>query len=143
MHSVKSLVQSILHQSSDWRMLLIAQWPHIVGDIAQHACIEKIEGDTLIIGVHSAVWMQELYLLSSMVQSKVNQALEKPYIKKVHFKYRQRHTIAHTIKKNLKTPTASRPLNGKEQIALNAMHDNELRTQLHKFLLRCQHEAKS
>lgn len=143
MQSVKSLMKSILHQSSDWRMLLIAQWPHIVGDIAQHACIEKIEGDTLIIGVHSAVWMQELYLLSGMVQRKINQALEKPYIKKIHFKYRQRHAIACAIKKAPQSPRARRPLNSKEQAALNAMHDEELRVQLHKFLLRCQQDARS
>ena len=49
--------------------------------------LEKIEGNTLIIGVYQASWLQELYLLSTVLLKTINNNLKYPYIKKLRFKH--------------------------------------------------------
>jgi len=141
-YNISNLVQKIMHTHADWRMTLIAQWPHIVGDIAQHACIERIEGEILIVGVHNAVWLQELYLLAPVLRQKINQALDQPRIKQIRFRHCNQHTVAQRKNTRVTTPPRTRPLNNKEQAALNTLRDAELGACLRNFLLRCQSEPK-
>lgn len=131
-----------MHTHADWRMALIAQWPQIVGDVARYACIERIEGEILIIGVHNAVWLQELYLLAPVLRQKINQTLGKPLIKQIRFRHCNQHTVPQRKNTYVTTPHNNRPLTSKEQAALNSLHDKELGTHLRNFLQRCQSGIK-
>ena len=138
MVSINQVLDTFLKEQTDWKRYLMANWNTILGPIANHARIEKIEDNTLIIGVTDSAWMQELYLLSHVLLCKINQSLEQPYLKKIRFKC--------STKKFFKQPTLStkkeyqlprHTLNFKEQRALKAINDQELSTVLEEFLMRC------
>ena len=127
---------------ADWQLKIISDWPLIVGHICEQARVEKVIGDTILLGVYDTCWMQQLHLLSYMIIKKINNYLAGDYIKQVRLKYVQRHQFRKIIN-NHAPQEYSHPLSVVEKQALTAIKDQELRTSMHNFLNRCHRENQS
>lgn len=140
MRALGQLLTTILPQDNLWKGQLFNNWDRIMGPLATRVHLEKIEQDTVTLGVSDSVWLQELYLLSTVLINKINQGLDTPRIKKIKFRHTtpHNHQTAAPIKqvKNYNRP--QRPLTPQEQRALHAITDKELSTVLYQFLMRCQ-----
>jgi hypothetical protein len=141
---IKNLLPSFLKVSAEqsWKLYLYQHWNTIIGDLQTHVRLEKILDDnSLILGVTNTSWLQELYMLSPVLLKKINESLDKPYVKQVRFKYSPAHKKnaaqeplkKRTIKKNI---TISRT----EELALERIEDKELKNALKGFLVRCHKE---
>lgn len=136
--ALKDILQKTLQQES-WKLVLLAEWPTIMGSLAKRVQIERIDGSTLILGVQHASWMQELYLLSTVLLKTINTHLGKTYIQKLVFK-------TSGSKKKTTTPQERKPVYIKPQVvpltfaqkqALAAIKDPELQQSLREFFYRC------
>lgn len=139
---IGNVLNTLLKQTVEGKMHVIANWAAIMGPLAERISAERIEGDTIIVRVCNSVWMQELYALSDLLLEKINQALPTPYLKKIRFK----HAFPLVQKKQAPVPTkiscAQPTLNSQERRTLQTIADIELRTALERFLVRC-HQAHS
>jgi hypothetical protein len=137
---INQVLDNFLKQQGNWKHYLMANWNHIVGAIAHHARIEKIERETVIIGVSDSAWLQELYMLSPILLNKINLALEKPYLKNIRFKHAYRKKPCVAKKQCIKTQAklTQRELTHREKCALQKINDNELSQALTNFLMRCE-----
>ncbi|MFT6765319.1 MAG: hypothetical protein ACJAZS_000194 [Alteromonas naphthalenivorans] len=126
--------------TNSWKTKLLSEWPTIVGSLHDKITLEKIYEDTIVIGVYEAAWLQELYMLSSVLIKTINGHLDKPYIKKIRFKHATRIEQKKNFKKTIKTQSTPREkvtLNSLEARALLKIKDVEMRNSLHLFLSRC------
>lgn len=139
MIALNQLITHVLYGSNNWKLHLVTNWRYIVGPLSSRICIEKIERDTLVIGVCDSAWLQELYLLSTILLQKINQALPAPHIKKLIFKQIGNRALNRQTQNPKKNPKQlQRPLTAQERKALQAINDQELSSALYNFLLRCQ-----
>jgi hypothetical protein len=141
MIAIGDIILHILYNNNNnnWKMYVVTHWTTIIGPLASRVCIEKIEHDTIVLGVCDSAWLQELSTLSEILLHKINQALPTPTLKKIRFKHARTPQI--TSKKIIThTPLIKtiRPLSIKEQSALQAISDQELSAALQQFLVRCQ-----
>lgn len=136
--SIKELLPTFLHDES-WQRSLLRNWPTIIGEVHTKVRLEKIEGDTLVLGVYDACWLQELYLLTPLLLTTINQNLDQPRIKHLRFK----RSVA---KKNssapqpVPKPTTTYQLTDRQQQTLATIKDEQLRNALRNFLIRCNKE---
>lgn len=138
MRSIKSLLDTTFQNTSSWQLKLAAQWPDLVGNLANIMSLEKIYGGTLIVGVYEQSWIQELYMLSGMIIKTINDQLEGAKIEKMQFKLATRKEK--TVQKKpvfSETYDYAIELNKREELALHAIQDQELRTVLKSFLISC------
>lgn len=136
---VKELLPSILPKPESWKLRLLQEWDSIVGDLKIQVRLEKIQKDTLILGVSNNSWMQELYCLSDVLIKKINAKLDQPHVKKLRFKcssIKKNHTI--TITKT-EIPFREIPLTFSQKKALEKIEDLHLQQALKNFLMRCQY----
>ncbi|MCK4499299.1 DUF721 domain-containing protein [Candidatus Babeliales bacterium] len=81
----KELLLQLVEKEHHWKMRLRLAWHRIVGDMHHHVKIEKIMGNTLILGVKHPAWAQELSMLVDDLIDKTNAFLKMPKIKKIRF----------------------------------------------------------
>ncbi len=139
---LKDLVPTIFNQKNRWKFNLLNNWHAIVGNLHTKVHIEKIYDTILVLGVNDSCWMQELYLLSSVLIKTINEKLDRPRIKQVRFKkIGERTTVGE--KKNV-TQRRIKPrkiiLTAIELKALKKIHDPQLSSALKDFLIRCYQE---
>lgn len=138
---IKTILSSILTQSHDWRLALLRDWPTIVGDLAGHLFLEKIDNDTLILRVEDACWMHELYMLSPLLLKTINKKLDQPRIKKLRFKQKGIDKKRVTTSKPQQHKGLTEPvISAQESRALVTIKDPQLQMALKQFLYRCQRE---
>jgi len=141
---VQELLNGIF-KNEQWKFQLLSEWGNIVGNLADKMRLEKIDGDTLIIGVYQASWLQELYLLSHVLLQSINTQLKHPHVRNLRFKH-----ASLTVKNIHHEPAVEKPvvkctppiLSYEERRALNAIKDEELKNALHGFLTRCHTQRK-
>jgi len=123
-----------------WQMYLIQNWQTITGSLHSRICLEKIQGDTVVIGVYDAHWMQELFILQSMLIDMMNASFDKQHIKQVRFKLakkrpelvqKSRQVVCH------RTTRAPRSLTAAHEDALAAVKDQQLQKVLYTLLQHC------
>jgi len=140
-HKIEQLLDKIFSWNQSWHHTLIRDWHAIIGPLHSKVQLEKIETDTLVLGVYDSCWMQELYLLTPLLLRTINQKLDRPRIKQLRFK-----TVG---KRQLKQGSARTPevrknrlveLNKREQEALKQVEDPQLQEALKRFLIRCYQE---
>lgn len=140
---IKSLLKPFIQANVDWKLTLLNQWEAIMGKLAQHATIEKIHDDTIIIGVYDSSWLQELYLLSPTLLHTINQHLDRPRLKQIRFKQTMRSTKKESTPKEEPTKIKKEVrLNATEETALERIQDPALQKALKSFLVRCHQERK-
>jgi Dna[CI] antecedent, DciA len=139
---LKNLLHNIIHPKKNWKTDLLYRWHDIIGSLHNKVRIEKIYEDTLVLGVFHSCWMQELYLLSPLLIKTINENLDQPYIKQIHFK----HSTLKNSKKNDKTPIVLKKnkqeiiLTKQDECILAKIVDPALRNALKAFRIRCYQE---
>jgi len=141
-HDIKSLLDSLISNQTDWKLQLLNNWPKIMGNLSSKVSIEKITDDCLILSVVDSCWLQELYLMSTMLLKRINEKLDQPRIKQLRFKTAGvvRTKTKTTIATRTKRPASNRVLSSSEQHALSTVKDIELQKALKDFLNRCDQE---
>ena len=143
MKKIGDLLPSLMTGPDAWKMQLLRAWPTVLGDLTPLVSLEKIDNDTLILGVQDSCWLQELYMLSPLILKMINKNLDHPRIKALRFKTRGCKKATEEKKLSLhKTPVAPQPLSARERAALNAIKDDQLQEVLQNFLRRCQQEKE-
>lgn len=113
-----------------------------MGTLASKVRLEKIDDESLLLGVFDACWMQELYLLTPMLLANINQNLDHPRIKQLRFKRAGRQThLRACLQKKPTIVRNERPLTMRETQALDSINDTQLRDALIGFLQRCAKES--
>lgn len=140
MQNVKNILDSILQpsiQDEAWKLNLIKNWPSIIGSLHDKVSLQKIQATSVVLGVHDASWIQELYLLSKLILKKINNHLDNPRILTIQFRCIEKKEVA--IKKNYKPAACKKNVDLKphEFQALKKIHDPELSAALQGFLQRC------
>lgn len=136
---IKQLLSQCL-QSDNWRMQLLKNWPTIVGPLSSRVSIEKIEGSTLTLGVTDSCWLQELYMMSSLLLATINQTLDQPYIKQLRFKTAGYVRTAKNKNEGAFCTIKQVQLTHAERYALEQITNLELRKALEAFCIRCHRE---
>ncbi len=140
--AVKNILEELLSHHNNWQLQLLQQWPSIVSSIKTKVHLLKIDHDTLTIGVQDSCWMQELYLLSPLLITTINQKLDQPRIKQIRFKALGIPERKPATSKNITTAKHVRTvtLSATEQATLAAISDEQLRVALKNYLIRCYQE---
>ncbi|MDP3889280.1 MAG: DciA family protein [bacterium] len=140
-HHIKQFLANITQSHSDWKTQLLHNWSQIIGTLHTKVTIEKIHQDTLVLGVYDSCWLQELYMLSPMLLKRINEQLDKPYLKHLQFKQARRikKRTADT-KQEKKSTLTTITLTSVEQKALAQLNDPELKEVMKAFLIRCYQE---
>ena len=100
--------------------------------------LEKLQGTTLVVGVHQQAWLQELYILSSVIIKTINDQLDEHKIEKIQFKLAASKKKTERPIEQINTfNTKNITLTKKEEITLTTIQDPELREALKSFLIRC------
>lgn len=136
---IKEIVPHIFEKRSGWHTTLLSQWDSIVGSLTTRVRLEKIQGTTLTIGVYESHWMQELYLLSPLLLSSINQCLDEPHIKQLRFKLVEEKKRVQ--RKMGAMPVIMRPripLSAAQEQALSKISDEQLKESLIQFWSHCQ-----
>ncbi len=138
--AVKDLIPQFLNQKLDWQKALMREWPSIVGSLQTRIRLEKIYDTTLVIGVYESHWMQELYLLSSVILDAINDFLGERRIEAVRFvlvEERPKPTRwVHRAKHFHAVQPDARALDDTQKKALGGIGDDELKEALMQFLIR-------
>jgi hypothetical protein len=138
---LKELLHALINPEKNWKTDLLYRWNDIIGSLHSKVRIEKIYDDTLVLGVFHSCWMQELYLLSPLLIKTINEKLDQPYIKQLHFK----HVGLKNLKKNSLQPTTAKKkkeiiLTKDDECTLAKVADPALRDALKAFRIRCYQE---
>jgi hypothetical protein len=140
-YHIKDLLKNYIQQSDNWKLCLLQQWPNIFGNLSTQVTLEKIQEDTIVLGVYDSCWMQELYLLSPLLLKKINATLDSPHITQVRFKKVGRPKQVRTaLQHPPKRVSRSVTLSTREQSVLTSIKDPQLRAALEAFLIRCYQE---
>lgn len=135
---VKDIIPQLIEQHADWRNVLFANWHSIMGNLQTKVRLEKIYGNTVIIGVYESHWMQELYLLSSVLIDSINSFLGEPRITHVRFTLVEEKKRAVAFKKVVKIKKAEAViLSLVQEKALSSIEDEQLKEALIEFWGRC------
>lgn len=137
--NIKDLLPTLLKSSDNWKLTLLSSWPTILGPLSSKIHLEKIQNDTLILGVQDSCWIQEFYLLSPILLKTINKTLDQPRIKHLRFKtigIRKCKVVKLQNKEEKQTLKVT--LTEAECNALKRLKDPQLREVLKKFLIRCQ-----
>jgi len=141
MNHIKNIVNKVVNSScpqTSWKNNIMQNWQEIMGALAHKIFIEKIQNDSIILGVTDSCWMQELHMLSAVIKKKINEKLDQPYIKNIQFKYHSKKTSRIQTKKNtLPLSYENKPLTQLEENALAHIKDPELSQALMRFLQKC------
>jgi hypothetical protein len=137
---IKNFLTTYLAHEKNWKAHLLANWKTIIGNLADRVTLEKIYDDLLTLGVNDSSWLQELYLLSPIILETINANLDQPRIKHLRFKQIGRKKEIKKINEKKIEQINTIDLKKKEQIALDAIQDEQLREFLKKYLIRCYQE---
>ena len=135
---LKNLLESIISPESDWKIALLSRWQEVVGGLKTKVRLEKINDDTLIIGVYDSAWMQEIFMLSNVILQKVHKVIGKDKIKKIRFKLVDEKKLFEYINKtNSKNLDKIFKIEPKFKKALENIKDTQLQSALEKYLIQC------
>ncbi|HSC25532.1 MAG TPA: DUF721 domain-containing protein [Candidatus Babeliales bacterium] len=138
---LKDLLQMLIQPEKNWKTDLLYRWNDIVGSLHSKVRIEKIYDDMLILGVFHSCWMQELYLLSSLLITKINENLDQPRIKQIRFKLIGLKTIKKISPLSHKTKKEENiKLTKEDERIIAKIADPTLRDALKAFRIRCYQE---
>lgn len=113
-----------------------------MGPLAAHVQLEKIDAETLHLGVFDSCWLQELYLLSPLLLKTINENLDQPRIKQLRFKKTGVVKKKAAVEKLAPKKVQDVQLKQREIDALRALDDKELAQALKQFLIRCYQERQ-
>lgn len=135
---IKNVITNILSNQDDWKIKLLQSWPEIIGQLKSKVVLEKINSDSLVIGVYDSCWLQELYLLSPILLKKINKKLETQCFKKLRFKQIDVKSYKKPEKAEQYNPKKTAViLTKRENDTLGKIKDADLCNSIKNFLVRC------
>ncbi len=134
---LKNLLENIISPESDWKICLLSRWQEVVGGLKTKVRLEKINDDTLIIGVYDSAWMQEIFMLSNVILQKVHKVIGKDKIKKLRFKLVEEKKLEYKNKSNPASKEKAYKIEPKFKRALENIKDTQLQNVLEKYLIQC------
>ena len=138
---IKTILDNLFTPKNNWQLQLLNNWPTIIGSIQTKVQLLKIYEDYLVLGVTDSCWLQELYMLSPLLIHMINEKLDRPRIKQLRFKtmgMNEKKIAKNTRKKECVLKNIQ--LNAREKEKLASIADDQLRTVLKEYLLRCYRE---
>ena|SRR5579859_1210445 len=138
---IKDNLSHLFTAEDDCKMQLLSNWDAIMGTLSDKVRLEKIQDDTLILGVYDSSWMQELFLLSRVLIQTINKHLTKPFVKEIRFKAAAQKKRIESHKKyhaNVQINKKEIILSQEQILALEKVTDDQLRSELREYLIRCQ-----
>jgi hypothetical protein len=138
------IIPFLFQHEHQWKYDLLRNWQTIFGNMSNRVHLESINKDILVLAVKDACLMQELYTLSPVLLTAINQVLDKPHIQHLRFK-RAGITEKKIIKKQEHKKTILRSsiiLTAQEERALSTIKDPLLAQAMKEFLIRCHCEHK-
>jgi hypothetical protein len=133
------IIPFLFQHEHQWKYDLLRNWQTIFGNMSNKVCLESIDKDILVLAVRDACLMQELYTLSPVLLTAINQVLDKPHIQHLRFKragLRQQKIEKPREQKNV-VLRSSIVLTAREEKALAAIKDPQLAQAMKEFLIRC------
>ena len=131
-------------KKTDWKIFLLGNWKTVIGDLHEHVSLQKVYKDALLLGVYDSCWLQELYLLSPLIIARINQTLDAPHIKRIHFKQvPKKEKACVPLQKEMSIPVHEVSLSQQEKDALEKITDESLRTFLHALRNQCRRNPQS
>lgn len=82
---IKAILEKIIPEEHLWKFEIFKNWPNIIGTMAKHVTIEKIDQSILYLNVSHSTWAHELHLLSPLLQKKINTLFKEPKITSIRF----------------------------------------------------------
>ncbi len=139
--NIKDLLSSMLQDKDNWKIQLLSSWQTIFGDLSDKVHLEKIQEDTLVLGVLDSCWLQELYLLTPVLLKAINKTLDQPRIKHLRFKtIGIKKAKSQSLPKKMVMNKQEKIFSLAERTALQKLKDPELSNVLKEYLLRCHRE---
>lgn len=140
MKHIEQALTSLFKKPNDnqfWKVNLLQNWSKIVGNMANKVMIHKIYKDSITLGVFELCWMQELYILSPMIQKKINDFLGTQQIKTIRFRASHKEEAKKVVKKTVVIKEFKKELSAKEQASVLSIKDPDLAKSLKKLLEKC------
>jgi hypothetical protein len=138
------IIPFLFQHEHQWKYDLLRNWPTIFGNMSDKVHLESINKDILVLAVSDACLMQELYTLSPVLLTAINQVLDKPHIQ--HLRFKRAGLAKKKIVKNLEQRNtvlrSSIILTAQEERALQTIKDPQLAQAMKEFLIRCHCEQK-
>ena len=133
---------NLIPKEHSWKLTLFQNWESIIGNLKDKVIIDQIKDDILYLGVTHPVWAQELHMLSPMLKTKINAALDQPRIKAIRFKvvdssFKKKNKFRNNRIQDYVTDPICKKLSKTEQIVLDNVTDTDLRDVMYEFGVRC------
>lgn len=143
--AIKDLLTIVLPKPRDWKMLLTWQWAQAVGNLHEHMRLERIEGTTLVLGVYDSHWMQELFMLSSVIIKTVNEYLGSPQVMRVRFVLVKKtddgdpsqRKLQEAVSRKSQLKKGTSQMGSRHEEVLRSIKDEQLQKILKSFFHRC------
>lgn len=84
---LRQTLQACRPETNDYLARVGACWPELVGEtLLEHSRPAAMKGRTLLVHVHSSVWLQEMRFLKTDLIDRINQSAGPPGVKDIKFK---------------------------------------------------------
>lgn len=140
MKHIEQALSSLFKRPNDnhfWKVNLLQNWSKIVGNMANKVMIHKIYKDSITLGVFELCWMQELYILSPMIQKKINDFLGTHQIKTIRFRASHKQEPRKKKVKKKVEKEFKKELSAQEEASVRSIKDPDLARSLKKLLEKC------
>ena len=143
---IHHLLMQVIPTKHRWKITLLTNWESIIGDLHDKVILEKIVRDSLVLRVSHSSWAQELYFLIPMLKEKINTLLGQERIKTIRLRTSEISNKKKTVlKKMYQEKEVNRTimqgnahfLTKQEQKSLHQVGNNELRSSLAGYAIRC------
>ncbi len=144
-HPLAELLPSLLHDEYRAQFALLSAWQDMFGAADDLFYLERVTGETAVIGVYDACWLQELSAFSSIFLDTIQKTLDTTSIKRVHLKRAGTRPRKKPISSYTKRPPSTMCVTPtqQERAALDALLDQDLASALQSFLMRCYQEREA
>jgi len=148
MATLQTIMQTLLEKEQEsWQTKLFRNWSLIVGSLHTKICLERINDNLLIVGVHDIHWMQELHCLAADLVATINHHLGNSYVTRVRFvPSRTQHRPRNKPKQRIQPPVVPQQqqpktvppaqLTASQQAALATLGDVQLQEILQELMQR-------
>jgi len=140
MISLKQMVGTFLQpQEKAWQAYLIQNWATIMGSLHSRVRLEKIQGDTVVMGVYDSHWMHELFMLTPTLIATINRHLDEPHVRQVRLQLVRKKIqgLSGPAPKKRVAPRRAPVTTPRHERALKEVVDPQLKEILRRFLQQC------
>ena len=141
---VERLLMRVVDRGCWWKLNLLSRWRDVVGGMADHVWVERVDGGVLILGVEHPCWAQELSLMSDRLLERVREIVGGSRVKRVCFRVMDRVVRSErgecqlsVLGNSVGRVVGRVRLTGDEEAELALVRDDELRALMRSFYEGC------